>query len=103
MTKPTKEQQTVFWKWYGWSPSSGVIGWWVSPDGKKEIGGIPIVDYNNLYKYAIPKLFEELSKVGKSFMFDRIWEATVRALLDKEDVALALFWVCDELRKEVSK
>ena len=109
MKQPTKEQIKEFWEWCGWKPIQD------REDGRLYIvlweynGGedftkdhhLPPIDLNNLFKYAVPKLFE-LGLWYKLFSDDGYHFCVIYKEFTKEDVAasivgtedpaLALFW-----------
>jgi len=101
MTEPTKAQEKEFWERCGFK-------WWDTAEawcfGKDEVSReLPPIDLNNLFKYAVPKLWKKLNRDGEAYKFDRIWKAIIRALLDGEDISDAVFWVIWEVindRKE---
>jgi len=83
MNKPTDEQKKELWEYFGKHT------YWTYENGWDNF---PPIDLNNLFKYAVPKVYEDLGRKGESYKFDRIWDAIERALLDKEDVGTAVFW-----------
>lgn len=104
MKKPTEEQIQIFWEWCGFYQDATkewdgdgyyVHTGWYSPN-KKECCGLPDIDLNNLFKYAVPKLsMYELN----SYNNDGIHSAWISLELDgwhkcatSQDPALALFW-----------
>lgn len=110
MNEPTKEQAKKLWEWCGFTylPYKGdaFLGkihdaCWLDP-GEKEMHpdnwhfNLPLIDLNNLFKYAVPKLamYELNSYTQDGYHFawvslqeDGGWQAT-----DSKDPALALFW-----------
>lgn len=59
MSEPTKEQIKEFWEKLGFKPKPNVYGStsWKYPDGLR-IDVLPLIDLNNLFLYAVPKLIE---------------------------------------------
>lgn len=107
MTQPTKEQVKELWErcggvLVGANYNDGCPAHFVMLDGKW-IMPPETIDLNNLFKYAVPKLWKKLNRDGEAYKFDRIWKAIIRALLDGEDISDAVFWVIWEVindRKE---
>ncbi len=102
--QPTQEQIKEFWEECGFhfqdlselKPQYRHEGnrRWVSPLG--EIGGLPDLDLNNLFKYAVPKLKSEY----------RNWKSTLHDWIDKltgdtEKDTVSLFRIIQEVIKEV--
>jgi len=105
--KPTEAQVRELWELCGlryeyhvivFGSASKSSGWYF---GDRYIGKLPTMDSNNLIRYAVPKLFDELSKLGESYKFDRIWEAIKRALLDGTSIEDSVFWAIYPVLKEV--
>lgn len=104
VNEPTKEQIQKFWQWCGFIDLRGktVAGdSWQYPNGGK--GNLPKLDLNNLFKYAVPKIFVD-SQGGIEFQY---YPGILRCILTTEceagfdetptenerfDPALALFW-----------
>ena len=60
--KPTEEQIKKFWEWCGfkydhWGDDNFII----YPDDKVPRAVQPLIDLNNLFKYAVPKVLKEHS------------------------------------------
>lgn len=112
MNEPTQEQQERFWEWCGWY-------WW--EDGQSYTYGasevsrdLPDIDLNNLFKYAVPKLYQfgllecsfhrdidmfgdnrEILKEEKvSYRWRLLLESKILNLINGcgDTPALALFW-----------
>ena len=115
MEKPTDAQIKAFWEWCGLvqvnsSASTEVsnsceamaldrpINGWYKPDYEKGTSKLisfrdaPIIDLNNLFKYAVPKLgSNDMALLAK-------W---IRQVVEGKDPALALFWaILNKLREE---
>ena len=97
--KPSESEIREFWEWCGFCYFDG----WFYEEGGKRVarwGGIP--NLNNLFKYAVPKLFEQgyfVSLVSDkrfnrasilSGLLDR--HETAEFIGEHKDLALALFW-----------
>jgi hypothetical protein len=104
--KPTEEQIKEFWEWCGFRLVEPVPydeiqtkGFWEAPTSHEASWGLPPIDLNNLFKWAVPKLSE--------FDFDGMtwWESTTGWVCELalqhdtdwvegqgNDPALALFW-----------
>ncbi|KKM65805.1 hypothetical protein LCGC14_1487510 [marine sediment metagenome] len=100
---PTEEQIKEFWEGYGFSPKwvlgtavSGheVTGWFL-PDESEVIKELPLINLDNLFKYAVPSGYVmTITNCG-----GKVWEAELARLNHSEcynshdkDPALALFW-----------
>ena len=114
MTEPTDEQVKEFWEWCGFYQEDGESYMdstpykvWKHPSnllhdfGYKAFPGL-LVDLNNLFKYAVPKVtYCELIKVGRPD-YHGCWcgyvsirpsyELGKALFVEDEDPALALFW-----------
>ena len=104
MKEPTDAQVKEFWGKCGFAFHDG-SGWmygWYQED--KLVGQDIKLDLNNLFKYAVPFLIEELAnsmaqKGAVDLDFCRLWmmKRWLRAWNDDPgDPALALFWVIRE-------
>ena len=89
--KPTDEQIKGFWELHGWKQDS--CRNWVYPpqykNGHFSMYGIPPIDLNNLFQYAMPKLDQSYYYKALSSIF-----------LKTEDPALTLFWAIYEVMKK---
>ena len=103
--QPTKEQIQKFWEWCGFHfqtldelkpkyrhPANLR---WVYPDG--DTGGLPAIDLNNLFKYAVPKL-DSVTAVILKRVVEKRWNVVLN-FYDLSplssihlDPALAFFW-----------
>ena len=94
--QPTQEQVKEFWEWCGFKLSVKVV---VSgdgperiyyeaiyPDGTKRLR--PLIDLNNLFKYAMAKLDQS-----------RYYKALSSIFLKNDDPALALFWALWQVKE----
>ena len=109
--KPNEEQIKELWEWCGFRRlPEGKAGYhfehcekimnWMQPDYKdsyKSMPYLPEIDLNNLFKWAVPKLYSELSKAGKYYRMKWLYEAIEEAVIDNKDPALALFWAIWEV------
>ena len=108
--EPTEEETKRFWEWCGFKHDRGMYAEWTYPTGEI-LTGEPPIDLNNLFKWAVPKLFTW--SIGKNWDLEgdmSIKENGVKASIDlkpvdpdkydeikpseaiSEDPALALFW-----------
>lgn len=114
--QPTEAQIKEFWEWCG---LTRIKRGWKFPDGDALIDcGNPPIDLNNLFKYAVPKLFTW--SIGKNWELQddlTIKENGIKASVDlhwvdpnkydqikaseaiSETPALALFWAIWEVIK----
>ncbi len=127
-TQPTKEQIKEFWERYGFrlfndddhkivrQYSAWWIGKWCLPLGKGKYeyfkDGLPPIDLNNLFKYAVPKLIDNYGGILLVLPQRDIksWECKIlNTPRDEatfgygEDPALALFRALYSVLKEASK
>ena len=118
MNKPTDEQIREFWEWCGFKYShsarsknfyTGALGrnvrFYSYPDG--DVGEIPPIDLNNLFKYAVPNVKWIQLSVGHAGLYIaqvRLYsdnkESFKKALCEDKDPALALFWAIWEAINE---
>ena len=92
MKEPTQEQSKEFWERCGFN-FAGDKRFLGFPDGTlRSITGVPPIDLNNLFKWAVPQLVESLGEY-KAWKILHAWLYKVinQRLWDKE--AVALFWV----------
>jgi len=104
--KPTQEQIKEFWEWCGFRHfvetkySRSVEKWeYPKPYGvKRDRSYLPDIDLNNLFKYAVPKIREQLKDeyLGFSDLMIR-WMSDI---LDSKDPTLALFRALDKVRRQ---
>ena len=89
MGKPTREQIKEFWERCGIKsyPHTGHEDDYQYPN--KHWGKQPIIDLNNLWKYAIPQLCKEYQN-WHSLLYD--WVDEWVDLGSDKDPALTLFW-----------
>lgn len=102
--KPTDEQIKKFWKWCGfrieeapslYTPMNEPLRYYKVlrfPDGEHNLDlQYPLIDPNNLFKYAVPKLFTGQSKMERNGTYLLLCKA-MRDYTDGQNPALALFW-----------
>ena len=104
MTEPTEEQIKEFWEWCGQKRENR------SEYGRLPDWGYPPIDLNNLFKWAVPKLYECSLSLSGMQPNELYWCAEVSLrendLTTEEynkDPALALFWAIYKVIKEVEK
>jgi len=113
MSEPTQEQIEEFWEWCGFRfvddrlYDSTLQEWQVHyPDGewhhdyKKNISNL--IDLNNLFKYAVPKLNEyEISFVKNEVCIFFEYDPTSPKcyVSTNKDTALALFWALWQVKE----
>ena len=107
--QPTKEQIKEFWEWCGFRRHEDKDGYWKgcfywhNPPNTAVWGAtwLPDIDPNNLFKYAVPKLFKMglwyklFSDDGYHFCIiykDFTNDDVAASVVGTEDPALALFW-----------
>ena len=101
--KPTEKQIKEFWKACDLTcqkDRDGTLTWY-NPEGDFVDFGYPDIDFNNLFKYAVPKLGYWLISAEKNKQVGAVVQyldnsATV---MDK-DPTLALFWALYEVMNE---
>ncbi|KKK61142.1 hypothetical protein LCGC14_3017270 [marine sediment metagenome] len=135
MKEPTKEETAKFWTGYGfvWIPPVTPIAEldhfekcialsnWKYPDGStyfwehtegEAVNGLPVIDLNNLFKYAVPKL-RDYSENNTLWSIEFHWQGInisnaveCNVILDDsqfdgegETEALALFWALNKVRE----
>lgn len=102
---PSDNQIREFWEWCGFhfqkleelKPQYRHEGnlRWVFSSG--EIGGLPPIDLNNLFKYAVPKLRQvNLVYLGQQFHAE-VWKGISYGKEAGFDPTLALFWAIWEV------
>jgi hypothetical protein len=96
--KPSKEQIKEFWEWCGLTQNHWTKEWFVNPHTRAEPQ--PVLDLNNLFKYAVPKLHTvrleyDYFEQGKQFGVSTAGNRTTYARAN--DPALALFWAIWEV------
>ena len=100
MKEPTKEQIKEFWEWCGMSKSP--TGYWYYPDYSARPDA-PELDLNNLFKWAVPKLYElgwEYEMKGYTYHIVNLYKEERRiASKGLKDPSLTLFWAIWELIK----
>ncbi len=79
--QPTQEQIREFWEWCGIPETYIFIN--------KPFSDMIPVDFNNLFKYAVPKVLE---KIGKEELVVLVNNSIFAAVDSKGEIALALFW-----------
>ncbi|KKN72645.1 hypothetical protein LCGC14_0408870 [marine sediment metagenome] len=98
MSKPTDEQVKEFWEKCGFKRDS-IIEHWDYPDGSP-YSQLPPTDLNNLFKYAVPKVYEYLCRKGDYYKMRRIYKSIeYQDKLGEYNPALALFWALWEVMK----
>lgn len=107
MNEPRK-QIKEFWEGYGFERTEVASGFntggqrvglclaWRYPDGKINQFE-PDIDLNNLFKYAVPFLVDE---IGLLDVRKLLVEWARRLTGDYEKDTLALFWALDEVRRQ---
>lgn len=109
--EPTKEQIQWFWEQCGFRYGEGIVefpdsgiserinGWHYSDKSFVPVwatlnGGLPPIDLNNLFKYAVPKLgglqLENVTDYGFTVRVNT--QPMVISIYNDKDPALALFW-----------
>ena len=91
--QPTEARIKEFWEWCGLERKQGldIRAGWYSPDGRFLGRDTPLLDLNNLSRYAIPKLMAEYHN-WKSVLHDWVDGLTG----DYEKDTLSLFWLIRE-------
>jgi len=98
MNEPTQGQIKEFWEWCGLSQNHWTQQWFIDQNTKADPQ--PILDLNNLFKYAVPFLLAGDRYSIKIYTHKGNNEVTILAhyMEDKgsyagsPDLALALFW-----------
>ena len=102
LNKPTEEQIKEFWGKI--ADEVGVYAGgkhyhfrfgdeWYRGEQTSFASGIPIIDPNNLFKYAVPKLKDKLCREGKYYILRNLLRDWIEQLTgDITKDALALFW-----------
>ena len=108
MNEPTEEQIKELWEWCGFGIDG--VGIWHCPDGITELGGMPKVTLDNLFKWAVPRFCScELSIEEGIFAVARVGDphlGIASHLIEIKDgrpdiaFALALFWAIYKVIKE---
>ena len=94
-TEPTKEQIQKLWEWC----VGGDKLFSRTTDGTLVISYEPI-DLNNLFKYAVPKIYDYLCRKGDYYKIKRIYKSLeYKDKLGKYNPELALFWAIWEVIK----
>lgn len=107
MEKLTQEQIKEFWGWYGFKPmtldelpdvmrnsKSNLLNRYMftsTDNHKMEHYGLPIIDLNNLFKYAKPVYIQKYGAVDWSMIL-RKWAVFMKDN-PEYDSAIALFWI----------
>lgn len=116
--QPTEQQVSEFWKWCGFTRSthplatyyenrpreSVEVSCWVTPTGETIPCGLPDIDLNNLFKYAVPKAIVKICQIFKvdiqsayktlfSWWLDKMFNET-------NDTIEALFWALWQIKGE---
>lgn len=101
MEQPTETQIKEFWEWCG-LPYDGY-----GNTSRLKAKNLPVIDLNNLFKYAVPKLIDMKYEITVR-CFDAKWEVNLFAgqqpykdydLQDVDDPALALFWALWQVKE----
>ncbi len=105
--KPTDEQIKVFWEWCGFTTEESTFRKeervsFVAPDkGNAWYLGVPDIDLNNLFKYAVPKVLEKIGKQGLIELVNKaVCEAVEAKLYGQEGIPDHLFWALWEVKEE---
>ena len=117
--KPTDEQIKEFWEWCGWEIYSNEecqyysrFGRGKDPDGRI-IFESPTIDLNNLFKYAVPKVYKQYANSIEIKILPPLTSCPEFWVVDittqhkglsstnnnENDPALALFWAIKEVMK----
>ena len=108
MNEPTEAQIKEFWEKIGFEPHDFYDETWSTPD-KKTWVDLPPIDFNNLFKYAVPKLNKKDNDLYDiRFTFNRPNGGVTCDINREEDItqaqgkdpALALFWAIWEVIHE---
>lgn len=109
--RPTTEQIRTFWEWAGFriedgpsAPAGKVIRSRCKyPNGHR--GYIPVISLNNLFKWAMPKLINDIGTMATYMLAcDAMYEAIEKVNFSEKkaeyngEPALALFWAIWEVR-----
>ncbi len=92
--KPTEAQEKEFWERYGFKESKTKGIWWF-PTGGASRDGLPPIDPNNLFKYAVQKLLDDGYEGLQELLEDWISELSFKY----EENALALFWALWQVKE----
>lgn len=78
--KPTEEQIGEFWKWCGFKTEykqfAYQLGTVIRPDGKRR-DDLPLIELNNLFSYAVPKLRETYNDLRVVFTYTTVNNCTL--------------------------
>ena len=104
MDKPTQEQRQKFWERCGFiHQRDRHIGWvysedsqWMYPNGTFQ-GKLPPISLDNIFRWAVPKVLE---KIGKQKLVELTNNAVCKAVNDKCEISLTLFWAIWQVIKE---
>jgi len=122
-----KQEEIEFWEWCGlvqinnpmpFEASNSCeamtmdrpINGWYKPDYKKgtseliSLKDLPVLDLNNLFRYAVPKLYLELCRKGQYHKMKAIYEALEQEIIKGSaeieiNPAQALYKALQEVRK----
>jgi hypothetical protein len=116
--EPTKEQIQEFWELCGFKfspkteevrfgspqPMYSTDNYWIYPDGKYH-HALPLINLNNLFKYAVPRLTKQslwctLSAISQAPGYSAFIESNeglAKPNSVNTDPALALFWAIWEV------
>lgn len=112
--EPTKEQKSIpldkeikkLWEWCGFHRREPNISfdWW-SPDNHHWGSNLPVLDLNNLFKYAMPDTIQVLIHRNEDWTKERALGYLFQAwLLEYKEQGItfedALFWVIWEVIKK---
>ena len=97
--QPTEAQIKEFWEWGGWKPAIN----YNDPTTSEEHP--PLIDLNNIFKYAVPKLQDcglrlhmlTQPRGGKDYFCSIGGKYLAHACIYDKDPALALFWAIWEV------
>ena len=76
------------------TPDSGCRDYWYAENG------LPPIDLNNLFRYAIPKVYEELCRKGRYYKMMKIYKSVeYQAKWGEYNPDIELFWAIWEALK----
>lgn len=105
MSKPTEEQVKKFWEWCGFRYGErGNLAGWLLNGELPYFKNLPDLDLNNLFKWAAPKLINDIGTMGTYFLVcSAMYEAIEKVNFSEKKAeyngkpALALFWAIWEV------
>ena len=107
MPEISEDRLKRFWDWCGFTEVLGqemwrfekykeTNHWWKAPNGQRFVDWPPI-DLNNLFKWAVPKVLEE---IGRERLVALVNNALCDSIEAKGDVKDYLFLAIEQLIKE---